>query len=243
MVSKMKVIVCASHKGGSGKTTLTGHLAVEAERRGFGPALLIDVDPQGSLSKWYDLRVDLTPNFLQSVFVNLHQDIIHASQKDFRLVFIDVPPAGTRIISETIAHADLVIIPTRPSPHDMRSVNDTVDVMKAQNKDFLFVLNGAMPGVRITSEAVVALTQHGQVAPTIIHQHEDYAASMVDGRTVMEINPLCDSSIEIAQLWKDIQDIGLKEDMVDEDCVGQVSVESDTLVALSKRQFGRRAFG
>jgi len=212
MVSKMKVIVCASHKGGSGKTTLTGHLAVEAERRGFGPALLIDVDPQGSLSKWYDLRVDLTPNFLQSVFVNLHQDIIHASQKDFRLVFIDVPPAGTRIISETVAHADLVIIPTRPS-------------------------------VRITSEAVVALTQHGQVAPTIIHQHEDYAASMVDGRTVMEINPLCDSSIEIAQLWKDIQDIGLKEDMVDEDCVGQVSVESDTLVALSKRQFGRRAFG
>ncbi len=44
----MHVIAFASQKGGSGKTTLAGHIAVEAERRGAGPVALIDTDPQGS---------------------------------------------------------------------------------------------------------------------------------------------------------------------------------------------------
>ena len=46
----MKVIAVASQKGGTGKTTLCGHLAVQAERMGAGPVALIDTDPQGSLS-------------------------------------------------------------------------------------------------------------------------------------------------------------------------------------------------
>jgi chromosome partitioning protein len=42
----MIVVAVASQKGGSGKTTLSGHLAVEAERAGAGPVTLIDPDPQ-----------------------------------------------------------------------------------------------------------------------------------------------------------------------------------------------------
>ena len=45
----MYTIVAASQKGGSGKTTLSGHLAVEASRAGQGEIALIDTDPQGSL--------------------------------------------------------------------------------------------------------------------------------------------------------------------------------------------------
>ena len=51
MDSSMQVIVFASQKGGSGKTTLSGHIAVEAQRQGAGPVALIDADPQGSLAK------------------------------------------------------------------------------------------------------------------------------------------------------------------------------------------------
>jgi cellulose biosynthesis protein BcsQ len=45
----MHVIVFASQKGGSGKTTLCDQLAIQAERAGAGPVALIDTYPQGSL--------------------------------------------------------------------------------------------------------------------------------------------------------------------------------------------------
>ena len=45
----MQIIGIASQKGGSGKTTLAGHLAVQAEQAGASPVALIDTDPQGSL--------------------------------------------------------------------------------------------------------------------------------------------------------------------------------------------------
>lgn len=48
----MHVLVLASQKGGAGKTTLSRHLAVEAERAGEGPVILIDADPQGGLASW-----------------------------------------------------------------------------------------------------------------------------------------------------------------------------------------------
>jgi cellulose biosynthesis protein BcsQ len=44
----MQTIVINSQKGGSGKTSLCAHLAVEAERAGDGPVYLIDTDPQGT---------------------------------------------------------------------------------------------------------------------------------------------------------------------------------------------------
>ncbi|MBU6252976.1 MAG: ParA family protein, partial [Alphaproteobacteria bacterium] len=38
----MRVIALASQKGGTGKTTLAGHLAVQAHRAGAGPVVLIE---------------------------------------------------------------------------------------------------------------------------------------------------------------------------------------------------------
>ena len=46
----MKVLVLASQKGGAGKTTIAAHVGVAAELDGAGPVVLIDTDPQGSLS-------------------------------------------------------------------------------------------------------------------------------------------------------------------------------------------------
>lgn len=59
----MKAIAIASQKGGVGKTTLAGHLAVAAEAAGAGPVALIDTDPQGSLAAWWNVREAETPLF------------------------------------------------------------------------------------------------------------------------------------------------------------------------------------
>ena len=139
----MRVMVFASQKGGSGKTTLAGHVAVEAERAGAGPVALIDADPQGSLAKWWNAREARTPAFIQSQFSSLYQDIESAREQGFRLVVIDTPPAVTRAISEVVAHADLVVVPTRPSPHDLRAVGPSVDIIEGRRKQMIFVVNAA----------------------------------------------------------------------------------------------------
>ena len=56
----MKTLVILSQKGGTGKTTMAVHLAVEASRSGKTVAL-IDLDLQASAAKWGDTRSDDTP--------------------------------------------------------------------------------------------------------------------------------------------------------------------------------------
>ncbi len=236
MAATMRIIVFASQKGGSGKTTLAGHLAVEAERQGAGPVALIDTDPQGSLAKWWNVRQSANPAFIQSVFSNLFHDLDRARSEGFNLVVIDTPPAVTRAISEVVAYADLVIAPTRPSPHDLRAVGPTMEIAETRGKQLIFVVNGATARARITSEAAIALSQHGTVAPTTIHQRVDFAASMIDGRTVMEIDPVCRSALEIGQLWSYV-DGRLKFLEGSQRGHGVVSTVGDS----QGRVFGRRA--
>ena len=120
----------------------------------------------------------------------------------YRLVLVDTPPAVTAAISEVVNLADLVIIPTRPSPHDLRAVGATVDICEGRGRPMIFVVNSATPRARITSDAAIALSQHGTVAPTTLHHRVDYAASMIDGRTVMEVNEKCRSAKEVVALWE-----------------------------------------
>ncbi len=201
----MHILVVASQKGGSGKTTLSGHLAVEAQNAGVGGVALIDTDPQGSLSHWWNARAAREPLFAKVGLLELGEALEHLSRSGIRLTVIDTPPAITESISYVIGHADLVILPTRPSPHDLRAVGATVDIADRHGKPVLFVINAATPRARITGEAAVALSQHGTVAPVTIHQRVDFAASMVDGRTVGEVMAKSASAKEIRELWIYVQ--------------------------------------
>ncbi|MDQ2878374.1 MAG: ParA family protein [Pseudomonadota bacterium] len=202
----MRVLAMASQKGGSGKTTLSGHLAVQAQLAGAGPVVLIDIDPQGSLSDWWNERSTEYPAFAQTTVARLASDLEVLRQQGFKLAMIDTPPAITMAIQSVIAVAELIVVPTRPSPHDLRAVGATVDLCERAGKPLIFVVNGATPKAKITSEAAVALSQHGTVAPITVHHRTDFAASMIDGRTVMEVDGKGRSSQEIQQLWSYISD-------------------------------------
>ena len=202
----MYTIVAASQKGGSGKTTLSGHLAVEAVRQGAGDIALIDTDPQGSLAHWWNARQAPAPHFVKAGLPDLEDTLAGLKRMGIRIAVIDTPPAITQSISKVVAHADLVLVPTRPSPHDLRAVGATVDIAERHGKPLIFVINAATARARITSESAVALSQHGTVAPVTIHHRVDFAASMIDGRTVGEVLPNSQSAKEIAELWLYIQE-------------------------------------
>jgi chromosome partitioning protein len=197
----MQIIGIASQKGGSGKTTLAGHLAVQAEQAGASPVALIDTDPQGSLSAWWNAREAETPCFARTTAATLKQDVEQLRELGMKLLFIDTPPAIEATIGDVIQLCDLVLIPVRPSPHDLRAAGATVELVERAGKSLIFIINAATPRARITNEAVMALSQHGTLAPVILHQRTGFAASMIDGRTVGEIKGEARSADEIASLW------------------------------------------
>lgn len=198
----MKVVAVASQKGGSGKTTLAGHIAVQAERMGGGPVALVDTDPQGSLAEWWNVRQAETPAFVATGVARLADDIRRLRALGMRLLVIDTPPAIAATIAEVVRLADLVVIPARPSPHDLRAAGATVELVERLDRPLVFVINGAQPRARITSEAAIALSQHGTLAPSIIHNRTGFAASMIDGRTVMEVPGEARAADEVAKLWE-----------------------------------------
>jgi chromosome partitioning protein len=198
----MRILSIASQKGRARKTTLAAHLAIEAERAGAGPVAVVDTDPQGSLAAWWNAREAPTPLFASVEIARLADHLRTLARRQVQLVVIDMPPALTGMVIAAVAVADLVLVPARPSRHDLRAVGVIVAMAEASGKPFCFVVNGAMPRTTIAPEAVRALAQHGKVAPVTVHQRIDFAASMVDGRTVGELNPGSRSAAEVTSLWQ-----------------------------------------
>ena len=181
---------------------MSGHLAVQAQRAGAGPVVLIDIDPQGSLADWWNEREAELPAFAQTTVARLASDLQVLRQQGFKLAVIDTPPAITMAIQSVIAVAELIVVPTRPSPHDLRAVGSTVELVRAAGKPFVFAVTQAKPNARLTVQAVAALSEHGTVAPSIVHDRVDYAGSMIDGRTVQETDQKGRSAAEMAELWR-----------------------------------------
>src|SRR5260370_33696690 len=100
----MIVVAVASQKGGSGKTTLCGHLAVEAEKSGAGPVALIDTDPQGSLSHWWNARAARTPQFAKVGACELESALDHLSATGARVAISDTPPTTSASIAQLLSH-------------------------------------------------------------------------------------------------------------------------------------------
>ncbi len=196
-----RTLVFSSQKGGSGKTTLCGQLAVQAELAGMGPVALIDTDPQGSLSDWWNARGEQTPMFVQTTVERLYDTLEDLRQIGVKMVFIDTQPTVTDTIRDIIQFADMVVIPTRPSPHDLRAIGPTVDLVENCNKPMVFAINCATRRAKLTGDVAMALSQHGTVAPTVVHNRIDFASSMIDGRSVMESNPDGKSAMEIRMLF------------------------------------------
>jgi chromosome partitioning protein len=102
---------------------------------------------------------------------------------------------------DMIRQADLVVIPVRPSPNDLRAVGATLQVVEAANKPFCFVINAIKYNTRIATNTLHVLAQHGRVAPVMIGDSVNLSESMITGQVASEYAPGCKSATEIAELW------------------------------------------
>src|ERR1700682_2699097 len=137
----MNVIVFASRKGGSGKSTLAAHLAAHVHKA-TNPCLMIDADPQGSLTLWHKLRGTNEPPIKAAV--NSVSGIIAGAKRDgIEWVLIDTPPHLSAVVDDAIKNATMVIIPARPGVFDVNAVQETIQICRAARKPYAVVINGA----------------------------------------------------------------------------------------------------
>jgi chromosome partitioning protein len=200
----LKTIVITSQKGGSGKTTLAATLAVEAERVGDGPAWLIDTDKQGTLSKWHDRRDGETPRRAEMRFEELATGLANiAAKHGGTFTFIDTAPAISDQTGVIIDRADLVLIPVQPSPADLWAAADTIELVKAAQKPFLFVMTKVK--ANLTAQTVAALSKSGPVAQAFVGDRVAYAAALTGGNTAPELAAKGTAAQEISALWRELK--------------------------------------
>jgi chromosome partitioning protein len=200
----MNVIVFASRKGGSGKSTLTAHLAAHAHKTSR-PCLLIDADPQGSLTLWHGLRGTGEPT-LKSGLRGV-ADILKAAKRDSEWAFIDTPPTVSALVTEAIRAATLVIIPTRPTVFDLTAVRETIDLCRSARKPYAVVINSA-PVKRDDQESpIVAQAREGLAKLRVplwggqITQRTNFSLALAAGEGAREYDADSPAAAEIARLW------------------------------------------
>jgi chromosome partitioning protein len=199
----MRVLAFASQKSGAGKTTLARHIAVQAQRAGTKPVVLVDLDPDASLTVWFALREedDEPLTVARSSLKDLSTKLQQLRADGVKLVVIDTPPTLHHAIDESIIAADLVAIPTRPCAHDLAAAGATVELVQSHGKPFCFIVNSAEPEGELTPDVVMALAQHGSIATVSIPRSVAMLETMLDGRTVMELPDNPAPASEVARLW------------------------------------------
>lgn len=139
----MKVIALISQKGGSGKTTLATSLATQGYIEGL-KTLLIDLDPQGSSYKWGKRRTIPAPTVMTAQAVGLEQILEGAKEQGVDLVVIDTAPHSEKDARKACEVADLVLIPCRPSIHDLDAIEDTLNIAQLTKTLAFVVLNATL---------------------------------------------------------------------------------------------------
>lgn len=202
-----KVIVVASAKGGSGKTSIASALAVHAASEGQN-VTLVDADPQQSVGMWWDRRGQ--PDNPALVTVHSERDLARAigrlrvSDQDWAIV--DSPPALLERVEAAVELADFVLIPARPSILDAEAVAPIVELCTEARRPFAFVVSNADPRWKMLKGFIEALGDLGPVLDETVSYSDAYASAVTTGKTGPELKTKAgaDAKAEIAALWKAI---------------------------------------
>jgi chromosome partitioning protein len=203
------VLTIAQQKGGAGKTTLAAHLAVAFARAGRTVAL-VDIDPQASLGAWFAIRDHApSPHAAALRFASVSgwktATEVDRLKRHHDLVIIDSPPHAETEAKVAVRAADLVLVPVQPSPMDVWATAPTIELARAERVPVLVVLNRVPPRGRIVETMRATLADQGlTVAAASIGSRVRFAASMLEGRTVVEQDPKGSGAQEILRLADEI---------------------------------------
>ena len=130
------IIAILNQKGGVGKTTLSVHMASTLALAG-NKVLLIDADVQRSALDWAASR-EKNPIFTVVGIPknNIHKEI-QLLKSNYDFIVIDGPPRVYDVARSAIAASDVILIPIQPSPYDVWSAKEVVDLVNEVKEPLL----------------------------------------------------------------------------------------------------------
>lgn len=208
-----KIITIAQQKGGAGKTTIAAHLAVAFSQRGKRVAV-IDIDPQGSLTQWHNIREKkFGEGFTGMNFSSISgwrlPNEIDRVKSNADVIIIDSPPHTQTETKTAIRVADFVIIPAQPSPTDLWATAETVRLVSEERIPHRVLLNRAVLNSKLLKDIE---KQFSSVLKNKIANRIVFASAMLEGRCVTETAPTSSAAEEIKLILKEVSAIIFPEE-------------------------------
>jgi chromosome partitioning protein len=205
----MKTISIIGQKGGTGKTTVTLVLAVEAMQLGQ-TVVVIDLDPQTTATNWFDRRESNDALTVISCQVARLKFVLEAAKKEkVDLIIIDTPAKSSEASIEAARLAELVLIPMRPQIYDLETLQAIKDILCLTGESPAFVVINAAPiqGNRHSEAKTAAESLGFNVCDTVLYSRAAYGDSSTFGQTVSEYQPQGKAALEVKQLFKFIHEL------------------------------------
>lgn len=182
----MRTLSVVSQKGGSGRTTLSLHLATAAERAGMMSAI-VDLDPQASAWKWSKRRKGEPPEVITAVAEQL-EEVKAKAEKGLDLLVVDSAPHADRAALQACKISDFVLIPVRASILDLDTLTAVLDLVTLTKKPCCAVLNGVSTQTSTdVDEARQVIQARGiELYPEYIHERVAFKRALIAGQTVQE---------------------------------------------------------
>jgi chromosome partitioning protein len=189
-----KLIVIGNQKGGSGKTTITIHLATSLVKLGK-KVLIIDADPQLTAYRWSQaksFRFSSLPYEKNKTFLT---NLVKENYQKHDYVLIDCPPSAE---SETtygaLLLADLVIVPLVCTPPDLWAtvaIRNSIKRAQITNKSLqaMILINRYQPRLTVTNK-VLEKVQELEIPlfQVKVGQRTAFVESSAQGVTVFELS-------------------------------------------------------
>ena len=210
-----KIVSCLNLKGGVGKSTIITNLASIFKEKNFRP-ILIDLDSQQSVVKWY-AQGNASFGFpVFSIFLDQEPKEILAIVNQFikaekaTHVFLDCPP---QIAKETFIAAlisDLVLVPIPPSPFDLWAAEEAIQTIREARIEkgsqgtpkALLVPSKVFPNTVLGKSIKKSLKKYDEPITSSISNRIALAESIIAGMTIVQYAPNGPSHLEFINLFK-----------------------------------------